>query len=189
MSLPEPQTTLHPFGPAVEAFDRGVDAAFERLRDQPAFDRLFFTASALGDWSLVWHLIGATQALLDPARLPDFLRLSGTLGVESLVVNQGVKRLFHRRRPQQEATDGPVGLRVPLTSSFPSGHASAGFCAAVLLSQRQPKLAPLWFGLATVIAASRIHVRLHHASDVVAGAAVGYAIGRVATRLWPRRPR
>jgi membrane-associated phospholipid phosphatase len=183
--LEEPQTTLHPFGPAVEAFDRTVDAAFERLREQPTIDRIFFTASALGDWSLVWHLIGATQALLSPDRIPDFLRLSGTLGVESLLVNQGVKRLFHRRRPQQHAVEGPVDLRVPLTSSFPSGHASAGFCAAVLLSQRQPKLAPVWLALATLIAASRIHVRLHHASDVVSGAAIGALFGWIATRVVP----
>jgi len=45
-----------------------------------------------------------------------------------------------------------------------------------------------WFGLATVVACSRIHVRVHHGSDVVAGAALGLALGAVAKRLW-RLPR
>jgi undecaprenyl-diphosphatase len=55
------------------------------------------------------------------------------IGAESLVVNQGVKRLFKRTRP---TTDGEDGLKVrrPMTSSFPSGHSSAAAFAATMLS-------------------------------------------------------
>jgi undecaprenyl-diphosphatase len=45
--------------------------------------------------------------------------------------------------------------------------------------------APVWFGLAAVIAASRVYVRMHHASDVIAGAALGVAMGAVARRVVP----
>ena len=38
---------------------------------------------------------------------------------------------------------------------------------------------------ATVVAASRVYVRLHHASDVIGGALLGIAFGRVARRLAP----
>jgi undecaprenyl-diphosphatase len=79
-------------------------------------------------------------------------------------------------------------LRTPLTSSFPSGHASSAFFAAVLLARRQPKLAGLWFGLAAVVACSRIHVRMHHASDVVVGAAIGATLGALTDKLVPLRP-
>lgn len=174
------------FGPTVAAFDAAVDGALDRLRGHPVTDRVFVTASALGDWSLCWQLLGATKALANPRRLPDFLRLSVTLGVESLLVNQGVKRLFHRHRPQFDAeTAAAGGLRIPTTTSFPSGHASAGFCAAVLLTNRQPRLAPVWFGLATVVSLSRVYVRMHHASDIVVGAAIGAAIGEIACLLVP----
>ena len=47
--------------------------------------------------------------------------------------------------------------------------------------------APLWWTLATVVAASRAYVRIHHASDVVAGMAVGAALGvgaRPILRRW-----
>jgi undecaprenyl-diphosphatase len=173
------------FGPVVAVLDEQVDAALDRIRGNPLADRVFFTASALGDWSLIWHLVGATEALADERRLPDMLRLSATLGVESLAVNQGVKRFFHRQRPEFGPGPPPAGLRIPTTSSFPSGHASAAFCAAVLLSQRRPASAPVWFGLATVIALSRCYVRMHHASDIIVGGAIGAALGVVAIRLVP----
>src|SRR5262249_27642601 len=94
-----------PFGPAVAAFDAAVDRALDRLRGDPVADRVFYTASALGDWSLLWHLIGLARAAVDPAWRRDELRLSTVLVVESLTVNQGVKRLFKRRRPAVEADD------------------------------------------------------------------------------------
>lgn len=168
-------------------FDDTVDRLFDRLRGRRAIDRLFYEASELGDFSLLWHLLGAVQAVGARDPLLDLVRTSSILGAESVAINQGVKRLFDRERPVHDG-ERPHRLRTPLTSSFPSGHASAAFTAAAVLSQgRRGKVA--FYGLAAIVASSRIHVRIHHASDVVAGAAVGYVIGRVATRLWPRRSR
>src|SRR3546814_4282954 len=89
-----------------------------------------YAASELGDWSLIWHLIGAGQAML-PGRDPSSaVRLSAILGVESALVNVGVKRLFRRHRPVwEEDRPRPHRLRTPRTSSFPSGHASSAFTA------------------------------------------------------------
>jgi hypothetical protein len=57
--------------------------------------------------------------------------------------------------------DRPHSLRQPLTSSFPSGHASAAFVAAALLSDRRPlPEKALWYGLAGVVASSRVHVKI-----------------------------
>jgi len=163
---------------------------FDRhLRGRPAVDRLMYTASELADFSLVWHLIGAARGLRSERDLRAAVRLSATLALESTVVNIGLKALFKRERPIPEF-ERPFHLRVPLTSSFPSGHASAAFCAATLLSDGD-RLAPVYFAAAAVAASSRVHVKIHHASDVLAGAAVGIVLGRVARRLWrlPARDR
>jgi membrane-associated phospholipid phosphatase len=173
-----------PFGPGVATFDASVDRALTRLRGHPVTDRIFYTASRLGDWSVLWHLIGLGRAVVDPSRRREAVRLSTVLFVESIVVNQGVKRLFKRGRPVLEG-DRPLPLRTPTTTSFPSGHASAAFCAATLLSDGDPSLRPLWYGLAAVVALSRPYARDHHGSDTVAGALLGYAIGRAARALWP----
>ncbi len=94
------------------------------------------------------------------------------MGVETAITNGPVKSLFNRVRPFDYAeVVFPHGLRRPITSSFPSGHATAGFCAATLLG------GGTWYAAAAAVAATRVYVRLHHGSDVVAGAALGLALG------------
>lgn len=165
-------------------FDRTVDSAFEQFRAHGPVNRAFYVASELGNWSLVWHLTGVTRAVINGDRTKAAIRLSATLGIESLVVNQGIKRLFKRERPVFAGVR-PHKLRRPVTSSFPSGHASAAACAVVLLIDEQPELAPLFLAMAAVVSMSRIHVRVHHASDVVGGAVMGAALGLVARRIAP----
>lgn len=171
---------------AVKAFDDAVDRRADRLRGNATVDRVMYAASELGDWSLIWHLIGASQALL-PGRDPmSAVRLSAILGAESLLVNGGIKSLFRRSRPVWDDDEPrPHHLRTPLSSSFPSGHASAAFTAAGVLAQGDP-LWPLYYGVAVVVASSRVYVKIHHASDVLAGVALGIGLGAVARRAWPR---
>jgi undecaprenyl-diphosphatase len=171
------------FAALVVQFDEWFDRALDVVRGHPVPDRIFYAASDLGDWSALWHAISAGRAAAHPDRLGESVRLSATLGLESLLVNQGVKRLFKRHRPAFEGTR-PHRLRTPSTTSFPSGHASAAFCAAALLSDHRSPTARLWYGLAVVVALSRPYVRIHHASDMVGGAIAGYAIGRIVRAVW-----
>jgi membrane-associated phospholipid phosphatase len=178
-----PNPAEAPFGALVAQLDLAVENALDRWRGQSLPDRMFYAASALGDWSLFWHLVSTAQVTMAPRHWKGSLRLSVGLGVESLLVNQGIKRAFNRARPAFEGAR-PHGLRRPLTSSFPSGHASAAFCAAVLLADEHPVGAPLWYVVAAAVALSRPYVRVHHASDTLAGAAIGIALGHVVRSLW-----
>jgi undecaprenyl-diphosphatase len=182
-----PVSPLRPLLPeglarAIGAFDAGAERGFDRLRGRPAADRLFFAASALGDFSLLWHLVAAGRAVAQPGFRPAARRLVVALAVESLVVNWGVKSLVRRARPTGHHLR-LHRLRRPRTSSFPSGHATSGFLAATLLSGGS-RAGLGWYGVAAVVAASRVHVRIHHASDVVAGAAMGLVAGRLVRRRW-----
>jgi undecaprenyl-diphosphatase len=101
-------------------------------------------------------------------------RFSIALGIESAATNGLIKLLFQRVRPfEYEDVEFRHGLRRPITSSFPSGHATAAFCAAALMGG-----GPAWYSVASAVAATRVYVRLHYASDVVAGAALGLLMGR-----------
>jgi undecaprenyl-diphosphatase len=166
-------------------FDEAVDQRVDRVRGHRTVDRVMYGASEVGDWSLLWHLLGTGQALLPGRDAMTAARLSAILGAESLLVNQAIKSLFNRHRPVwEEDRPRPHRIRRPLTSSFPSGHASAAFTAAGVLSQGDP-LWPLYYGLAVVVSSSRVYVKVHHASDVLAGAAIGVGLAAVARRLWP----
>jgi undecaprenyl-diphosphatase len=167
-------------------FDEAIDQRVDRIRGHRTIDRLMYGASELGDWSLIWHLIGAGQGLL-PGRDPmGAVRVSAILGVESLLVNGGIKSLFRRHRPVwEEDRPRPHRVRTPHSSSFPSGHSSAAFTAAGILSQGDP-LWPVYYGIAALVSTSRVYVKMHHASDVLAGAAMGVGFGVLARRVWPR---
>ena len=168
---------------AVARFDALVDEAFDELRGQPVVDRLFYAASELGDFSLVWLLLSAVRGLRDERAWDVAVRVGIGLALESLLVNGLIKSLFARSRPPWEV-HRPRRLRRPRTSSFPSGHATSAFTAAALLSDGTSAW-PLYYALAVVVAVSRIHVRIHHASDVLGGVAVGVLLGGVARRLAP----
>jgi undecaprenyl-diphosphatase len=147
---------------------------------------VFTAASHLGDWSMIWHLVGVARGLTSSKRADQAIVLSALLGAESLNVNQGVKRLFKRERPT-DSGDDRFEVRTPSTSSFPSGHASAAaFAATVLTTLDGKKSAPLWFGLAGVVGTSRAFVRIHHASDVIGGAVVGIGLGLLVRPLVKR---
>jgi len=167
----------------VDALDAVVDAWFDHLRGRPVVDRVMYTASELADFSLLWHLLGAAQGLNRPDGFQRAVRLSAALGAESALVNGAIKSLFRRNRPVP-TFQRPHRLRQPRTSSFPSGHASSAFLAATLLSQGS-RAKPAYFALAAVVAASRVHVRIHHASDVLGGVAVGLTLAAATKRLWP----
>lgn len=168
----------------VHAIDLEVDRWVEQVRG-PVLDPVFYGLSSAADHGLLWLAVGAARA----ARAGDpsvALKLGAAMGIESVLTNGPIKMCFRRVRPATDhPPEGPLpyGMHRPLSSSFPSGHAASAFTAAMLLKDTQA--APLWFALATAVAASRVYTRMHHASDVVAGAALGIAMGAVARRLVP----
>ena len=168
----------------VIAFDKAADELLDNLRGKRAADRLFYGASEVGDMALAWHIIAVARGLRSERDAADAVRVSMILGAESILVNGIIKSFFRRTRP---AWDQPRVFRIrkPLSSSFPSGHASSAFTAAAVLSEDDP-LAPLYYAAAIIIATSRAYVRIHHASDVVAGVATGVVLGRLARKVWPK---
>ena len=175
--------------PLVEGFDRRVDRLADGLRGSETADRVMYGISEAANHSILWHSINAVDALVGgPAHRRPALRRSIILATEQALVNGAVKAVFRRDRPTP-AMESPHRLRKPRTSSFPSGHASAGACAATLLSE-DLGMAPLWWATAAVVSWSRVHVSVHHGSDIVGGLIVGRALGVAASRVWPdsRRP-
>jgi undecaprenyl-diphosphatase len=170
---------------AVRRLDVAVDDLFGALRGNRVTDRLFYSASEAGNFSALWHAAAWAPYLWrrSPRALRRAVGTSAALGVESLVVNVGVKALFDRARPEHLG-ERPHRLRQPSTSSFPSGHASAAAVAVQFLGRGRPwptRAALLIAG--GVVSTSRVYVRIHHASDVVGGVAVGWLLGRGLRRL------
>ena len=101
----------------------------------------------------------------------DLLRAQA---ISELLV-QPLKFATHRQRP-----DGSN------FQSFPSGHAAATFAAATVIERHLGwKKAVLGYGIASYVAASRLHDNVHYLSDVAFGAALGTIAGRTVTEHGP----
>ncbi len=175
--VPEPGATNLLAG--VDRLDAIVDRWWDSWRGHPLVDRIFYTASEAADFSLLWHSLGVIEAIIEDNPMIA-VKVSAALGIESALINGPAKSLFRRGRPIHES-DRPLHVRRPKTSSFPSGHASAAVVAATLLSRHGNTAA--WYALAGVVAVSRVHVRLHHPSDVVGGLAAGAVLAALARRI------
>ena len=174
-----------PLGSALARFDEGVDAAFEPLRGHRAVDTTAAVVSNLADYGFVWSLLAGYKGR---RRGPGRRRAGRALalaGFASLGVNTAMKALVRRPRPVAEGGGGVPGVRRPTSSSFPSGHTLAAFCTAVALAETPAETAA-YLAFASAVAVSRVHLRAHHASDVVGGALIGAAVGAAGRRVLRR---
>ncbi len=100
------------------------------------------------------------------------------------LVSTVVKRWIGRVRPSGAGPFAyePFSWR-PEYASFPSGHATTAFAALVAFGLIFPRIRPVLWLYALLIAASRVAVSAHYTSDVIAGAAFG-AFGALLVRDW-----
>lgn len=63
--------------------------------------------------------------------------------------------------------------------SMPSSHTAFAVVAAVCLSRMYPRLRPMVITLAVIVGLCRVLFKAHYPSDVLVGAAIGYAIAEV----------
>jgi undecaprenyl-diphosphatase len=82
-----------------------------------------------------------------------------------------------RPRPFQSLAQVKAGAAPLDAFSFPSGHTLHAVAFTLVALEYWPGLAPLLVPFTLLTAASRVALGLHYPSDVLAGAALGAAIG------------
>ncbi len=105
-----------------------------------------------------------------------------SVAATATVVNLALKRAG-RRRPDPVKADVPLARRVrmPRSTSFPSGHSASAFAFATGVGQVLPRQAVPLHVLAALVAYSRVHTGVHYPADAIAGAVVGTALAQLAT--------
>ncbi len=157
----------------MSTLDEAVDAAFDPLRGKPGVDRAAAVVSNLADYGLIWVVLAGVKARRrGPERRRAVVALA-TAGFSSLIVSRVVKKAVERQRPDDHLA---AAVRTPSSSSFPSGHTLAAFCTAFVLGDSDAGTAAN-VGFATAVAASRVHLRAHHPTDVLGGAVIGSVLG------------
>lgn len=108
-----------------------------------------------------------------------------TLGATAIVTLRE-KRTFDRQRPFEVDPSIKVIGKVPHDPSYPSGHTSAAYSAATVLSALDPPRAKEYMSVAAQVGASRVYAGVHFPTDVAAGAAIGIVAGKVAVEAAKR---
>jgi membrane-associated phospholipid phosphatase len=172
-----------------ERIDVAVYAAVAQT-PTPALDRAMARLSGAADYSRLSLVSAAVLAATGGRRGRRAATLGlASVGVAASVVNLGLKPLGHRRRPDRAVEEVPVArhVRMPSSTSFPSGHSAAAFAFATGVGHVLPPAAIPLRALAALIAYSRVHTGVHYPGDVVVGALTGTALAQLTTHALDRR--
>ncbi len=149
-------------------------------------DPVFVGLSVAGYGGLLWIGLAAGLAAWRRRGVLAFTALAAACVWSADLLTLLLKAIVERPRPFQALPQIDPLLHGTLGASFPSGHAATSFAGATFLALAAPRLAPALFVLAAAVAYSRVYVGVHYPLDVVAGAALGAAVGVGFRVLGPR---
>ncbi len=167
------------------------------LNDKTLFQRFNGSQSSASENKMKWTGVFGNGIVA----LPSFALMYGfgsmkslqrpkeaaLLGFQAFVLSAGtafvMKHISHRPRPDQlfVSTQWYGPFKSFEFDAFPSGHAMRAFAVATVLAgyyNDKPLLGAGLYGLAALTSYGRLTSGSHWPSDVFAGAAIGYLIGR-----------
>ena len=152
----------------------------ENLHGSTFFNYLFKYITYLGEWGIMWLVLGIVLLCIPKTRKEGLILLIGYCGV-AFVGDIVLKHLVNRARPFAENTDfvafaDSIHLKLPDSSSFPSGHTAISMMAATILTLCYGKRGAWAYIPAVLIAFSRLFLCVHYPTDVLGGAIIGVAI-------------
>jgi membrane-associated phospholipid phosphatase len=144
----------------------------------PWVDAVMGAASNRGVLLAVALLAALYVWFRSPHRALAAVLLLLAIGVADLVSVRAIKPAVARVRPCRA---DPAHVKAPLGcgagQSFPSTHATDTAAAAAVFSWAVPTLTPLGLAVVILVGASRVYLGAHWPTDVLAGWALGAAVG------------
>ena len=149
----------------------GINALHRYIRLQ----RLARAVSFTGDGHC-YLLMAVVLSYLSPVEGRQFFKSALLCFALELPLYWVLKRSFKRRRPFKVVQALAPLLQPSDEFSFPSGHTTAAFMVACLMSVLFPASSFVMYLWASMIGMSRVMLRVHFISDVVAGVLLGTSI-------------
>ena len=154
--------------------DLAVLRAMRTRWHTPALEEGMRVLGKAGNNSAIWLTINVVLAIVDSSNREAWL-ICAALGPVAIGLNYVVKLIVRRPRPDLGAPLPPLG-GAPSSLSFPSAHATSSFAVATAMT-RVDEFAALAFVLALALSLGRPYLGMHYPSDVLAGTALGIALG------------
>jgi len=152
----------------------------------PLCDTLFEAVTHLGDGGYFWIGIALVSLIFKKTRKMGICILLGLI-IGSLICNVTLKPLVARPRPYTYPdawlTVNDLLIAKPGDHSFPSGHTTSCFAAAMAILLHNKKWGIPAFVVAVLVAFSRLYLYVHFPSDVLAGVVIGLVSGLAACMI------
>lgn len=173
-------------GVAAYSYDNQIMSVFQRNHTHLIDNSTKYFFQPMGNGKFAYPLVLFTFGLAyinEDCRMKLMALSAAKALVYTGILAQGIKYMAHRSRPYEN--EGPYAWGGPSFESqhhsFVSGHSSTVFAmASVAASAYVDKPIVKWiaYAIASGTAISRVYDHKHWASDVIGGAALGYAIGK-----------
>lgn len=163
--------------------DKRIINFFGRKNNNVFFNRIMLTATFIGNGGIVWFFIAAMLLRKPSGKTIAFLVI-GSLITEFIIVEVIIKNIVKRARPISEDISQKMLIKLPITYSFPSGHTASSFAVTTVLALLSSHLFFAALPIAILISFSRVYLRVHYPSDVIAGVLVGFISGSIAVLLY-----
>jgi undecaprenyl-diphosphatase len=170
---------------SLNQWDDGICIRFSRWSGKYLMDRLMVLASRAGDGYL-YPVIGIGLLAFDPSTAARLIPAMLLAFAVELPVQKVLKHSTKRARPFTRIQGMRNLIKPPADFSFPSGHTTAAFLAAVQVGHFYPALLFPCLFVAGIIGVSRIYNGVHYPSDVIAGVILGISSAEIGMALYFR---
>jgi undecaprenyl-diphosphatase len=168
----------------LQAVDTFIFVQINQLPHRKLSDRFLTRLSWIMTSGAGWLLFLLLATLVNRQRGWKATRaVAPALWLATATVEHPIKKWFRRRRPFVSLIEAIIVGRKPGSYSFPSGHSAAAFAGALLLARQYPGSARGFFGLASLVAFSRIYLGVHYPGDVLSGSLLGMVLAKLYSRL------
>jgi undecaprenyl-diphosphatase len=160
----------------IQSSDHRLMRRVHRWRAPRWFRILTVFATRSGDGWL-WYALGLILVIYGGEHRWLALGAGIFAAATGIFLFRALKRTSRRKRPYEIEPHCWAAILPPDKYSFPSGHSITAFAVAMSIGLFYPQLEICLLVAALLIAASRIILGMHFLSDVIAGSAIGAALG------------
>ena len=156
----------------LKGFDRKIFNFTLRFTQESFAHKYMRFVSRSGDLGVIWLL--ACFMLMGFTGYRRIVELCLITLLFTTLLGEGILKHIIRR-PRPFVTHGPVQMAVPAPTSFsfPSGHTASSIACARILAMVNPWVACTVYLYACLMGFSRVYLKVHYVTDVIAGGFIG----------------
>lgn len=166
----------------MQAWDSALCVSVSHSSQYRLIRAWFRVISRLGDGVFWYALMLGILAVQQGEGVKPVLHMLAA-GLTGTLIYKWLKHKTHRPRPYQVHQDVFVTGKPLDRFSFPSGHTLHAVAFGLVALFYFPLLAVILIPFIVMVAMSRVILGLHYPSDVLAGAAIGYALAAISINL------